>query len=301
MYDSPLFPAYLGVIGFSSNNLLGTLVGSVKCIYHTPISWATQCKWTFVTHISFIDFSISDFSIRLSHATSMLTSKFGSPYKTTAKWSCTPFLLNHQHLASSRPMYVSSALKTLFVRHRQGWTLRWVSIPGPPSMVYSHIVFYSPQCTFLDGWSSSVALRDVVGEGWDWVYPAHPETRRDWSIQTRRLEVSLQPALQSLRRQWHSGGDRYSANCHGCPWSFLRVRVNWPAPDPWWVVVDMAIYILMLSIIVGPSNVLGHHCKTLQDLEDPLSPKCHKVGQSFNSLDVTNCSPGLQERKMSRT
>ena len=63
----------------------------------------------------------------------------------------------------------------------------------------------------------------------------------------------------------------------------------------------MAVYILMLSIVVGPLNVLGHRRKTLQDSEDPPSPKRRKVGHSFNSPDATNCSPGLQERKMSRT
>ena len=30
-------------------------------------------------------------------------------------------------------------------------------------------------------------------------------------------------------------------------------------------------------------------------------PKHRKIGHSFNSPDVTNCSPGLQERKTSRT
>ena len=173
MYDFPLFPTYLGVIGFSSNNLLGTLVGSVKCIYHAPISWATQCKRTFVTHISFIDFSISDFSIRLSHATSALTSKFGSPYKTTAKWSCTPFPLNHQHLASGRAIFCpENTLCETLTR------MNIVMGEHPRSPINGLLTpcILQPQRTFLDGRSSSVALHDAMGEGWDWVYPA-VETR----------------------------------------------------------------------------------------------------------------------------
>ena len=78
----------------------------IPCSYllsYTPLN-ASKLPLLLIC-ISFIDFSISDFSIRLSHATSALTSKFGSPYRTAAKWSCTPFLLNHQHLVSSRPIF----------------------------------------------------------------------------------------------------------------------------------------------------------------------------------------------------
>ena len=78
----------------------------IPCSYllsYTPLN-ASKLPLLLIC-ISFIDFSISDFSIRLSDATSALTSKFGSPYKTAAKWSCTPFPLNHQHLVSSRPIF----------------------------------------------------------------------------------------------------------------------------------------------------------------------------------------------------